>query len=112
MGENELNYKQGNLNFALAILALLAFIIVTILSVYRYELFGIEPGYAPHNFGFNVTYIFPSILLILILCLLVLLRTLIYWRRYLNKTKKIIALVISLSIWTYEIFLIAWIFIN
>ena len=93
MKKPEFKLKQGDLNFIISIFLLLSFIIVTTISVYRYEFFGIEPGYAPHNFGFNVTYILPSILIILILCLFVLLRTLIYWNRYTNKTKKIMALV-------------------
>jgi len=98
--------NQGNLNFYLSIFALIAFI-----SVYRFELFGIEPGYAPHNFGFNMTYIFPSILFILILCLFTLLRSIIYWKKYNNNTKKIITIGLTLSIWIYEAALIMWILI-
>jgi len=48
------------------------FFIILIINEFRYELFNIRPGYAPHNFGFNFTFFLPSTFLVLIGAFLVL----------------------------------------
>ena len=45
-----------------------------IINEFRFELFGIRPGYAPHNFGFNMFFFLPSTLICLICALYVVLR--------------------------------------
>jgi len=45
-----------------------------IVNEFRFELFGIRPGYAPHNFGFNMLFFLPSTLLCLICAFYVVLR--------------------------------------
>jgi hypothetical protein len=54
--------------WALSLVGFLPLIAAQVISMFRYQLFSIEPGSAPHNFGFNVGFYFPAhILSILIL---------------------------------------------
>lgn len=60
--------------YILPIFAIGLLVITLIVNEYRFELFGIRPGYAPHNFGFNMFFFLPSTLISLVSALIVLVR--------------------------------------
>jgi len=60
--------------YILPIFAIGLFLITFVINEFRYELFGIRPGYAPHNFGFNMLFFLPSTVISLICALIVLIR--------------------------------------
>lgn len=68
------------------------FIIINILSYFRYELLGIRPNYAPHNFGFNIVFLIPIILLSGIVSLCTFLCTIYYWKSLSSLFVKILIL--------------------
>ncbi|MFN6947251.1 MAG: hypothetical protein ACK4ND_20095 [Cytophagaceae bacterium] len=47
--------------FIASIVALVLFSIALLVNAFRMELFGIIPGYAPHNFGFNILFLLPCL---------------------------------------------------
>ena len=63
-----------NKYYILPIFATGLLLITLMINECRFELFGIRPGYAPHNFGFNIFFFFPSTLISLICALTVLVR--------------------------------------
>ena len=48
------NISGGVVDYILVLIANLAFALIFIFGNYRMKWFGVLPGYAPHNFGFNV----------------------------------------------------------
>jgi len=55
-------------------IALILLVIVLTVNEFRWELFEIRPGYAPHNFGFNIFFFVPATVIILYLALVVVIR--------------------------------------
>ena len=53
----------GAANTFWAIVSLTAVVGMLVVNLFRYELLGIEPGYAPHNFGFGVLIILPLMII-------------------------------------------------
>jgi hypothetical protein len=49
-------------------LSFLVFLVAQIVNLNRQAWLGIEPGYAPHNFAFNLSFYGPVMLLALLLC--------------------------------------------
>ncbi len=72
----------------------------------REPLFGIKEGYAPHNFGFNFMFFLPLMLTALILGLVVVGRTIKYWKIWTDLKKKWILIGMSIpaiGLWTFMI---------
>jgi hypothetical protein len=96
--------------FGIAAVAFTAFVHVMMINIFREELFGIVPGYAPHNFAFNMTFFLPANFLILVLSVGMLIRTLKNWSAWKNKKTKIAILFLTLPIsllWTWQIIRLA-----
>ncbi len=85
----------------------LGILILTLLvNFLREPLLGVKEGYAPHNFGFNVMFFIPSMLIALGLGLAVIGRTIKHWKVWTNLSKKwtLIGLSIpAIGIWTFLI---------
>ena len=52
-----------------------------IFGYFRKELFGIEPGYAPHNFSFNIGLILPLTFLSLFITFIIAIITFVRWKK-------------------------------
>jgi hypothetical protein len=89
----------------MAIVTFGLFVGVMTANHFRLELFGIVPGYAPHNFGFNMLFFIPANLLIILGCFIVIARTLINWNHWRKPTQRIIPLCLTLPI------IVEWIFV-
>jgi len=63
-----------NKYYILPTFSLILLIITLIINELRFELFEIRPGYAPHNFGFNIFFSLPSTFLSLICSIIVIVR--------------------------------------
>jgi hypothetical protein len=107
--ENTEKSKKGYFNFALSIFIVGLFVFILLINAFRKELFGIEPGYAPHNFGFNVTFFIPSMMLIGILSLIVIARVIIFWGKWKNMSMKIVSLLMTVPIVILQILQVVWI---
>lgn len=59
----------------LAVLIFALFIAVLTVNYFRAELFGIIPGYAPHNFGFNMLFFIPVNIFLMFCSLFVVIKT-------------------------------------
>jgi hypothetical protein len=77
----------------LSIISFFLLLIAQIANVFRQELFGIVPGYAPHNFSFNLAFFIPINLLALIIGIYVFSKTIKFKRK--NK-KVVISLLLSI----------------
>ena len=55
--------KRFGLALGLATTCLLIFCAAQVVNYHREPWLGIEPGYAPHNFAFNVAFYIPSVFL-------------------------------------------------
>lgn len=110
--ENTEKSKKGYFNFALSIFLVGLFVFVLLINAFRKELFGIEPGYAPHNFGFNVTFFIPSMILIMILSIIVIARVLIFWSKWTNMPMKIVSLLLTMPIVILQILQVVWIVLS
>ena len=61
--------------YILPVLTLGLLLTTLLINEYRFEIFGITPGYAPNNFGFNIFFFLPSTLVLLICSIIVLIRS-------------------------------------
>ncbi|MFZ6052516.1 hypothetical protein [Halocola ammonii] len=93
-----------------ALLAPMIFAIVEIMSIFREELFGIVPGYAPHNFSFNFGFYLPAHFFLSTLCLLVIIRTYINWDIWPAKIEKYVALLLSVPFFLNGVYMSSKIF--
>jgi len=69
-----MKWRNWNLTTVIAVFTFGYFVFVLVVNEFRYELFGIVPGYAPHNFSFNLSFFLPSMVLLLIGALIVVVR--------------------------------------
>ena len=86
------------------LLLLLAFI----LGFFRQQLFGVIPGYAPHNFAFNVILIFPLVFFSLLICFIVVIVINVKWKN-LNLKYKIFGSLPFYLFLFYLVFQFIWI---
>lgn len=70
--------------FRWAILADSLLIIALVVNYFRLEWLGVVPGYAPHNFSFNVVFFIPIVLTSTLISYFVAGQTLMNWRRLPN----------------------------
>lgn len=90
----------------LAITSLVFFIVVLTINYFRLALFGVVPGYAPHNFSFNLLFFIPTNFLILIMALIVITRILNNWNNWGSLKERIIPLGLTIPIvglWIFQI---------
>lgn len=75
----------------------LAILIIALgVNFFREPLFGIKEGYAPHNFGFNIIFFLPSMVIALGLGLVVITRTIKHWKTWTDFKKKWILIGLSI----------------
>ncbi len=98
--EKNKRMKKGvkTMKFSIAIFSI--FIAILLINTFRLELFGIVPGYAPHNFGFNVMFFIPVNLFVFISSFVILILVIINWTNWGKTKEKYISLGISSSIIT------------
>lgn len=77
--------KAQFIDYLLIVIANLAFALIFIFGYYKFEWFGIIPGYAPYNFAFNVGLILPLTFISFVLSVFVFLRALQNWKKRPNK---------------------------
>jgi len=97
------NFKRTRL---VAIMALGLFLSGLIINFFRKELFGIIPGYAPHNFGFNFIFFIPLNLIVIGLCLYIITKTLLNWNIGTDRKEKIQTLCLTIPIifgWIFQV---------
>jgi hypothetical protein len=90
--------NRQRIDLILARLAASLFSIALILNYFRYELFGVVPGYAPHNFSFNFSIFIPLTVSALLLSTHVNFRVLLYWSDRPNLLQKLLALLLTTPI--------------
>ncbi|MDF3079124.1 MAG: hypothetical protein K0S09_3013 [Sphingobacteriaceae bacterium] len=82
----------------MAVVVALLFTLGLTINFFRRELFGIVPGYAPHNFGFNAFFFIPFNFLLLLSSLFIILRTASLWTDSSAKKLKVQSLGLTLPI--------------
>ncbi len=99
--EKNKRMKKGvkTMKFSIAIFSI--FIAVLLINTFRLELFGIIPGYAPHNFGFNVMFFIPVNLFVFISCFVILTLVIINWTKWGKTKEKYISFGISTTIFSF-----------
>lgn len=88
--------KAEFIDYILVVIANLAFALIFIFGYYRFEWFGILPGYAPHNFGFNVGLIIPLTFISFACSVFVVIRIFCNWKCRTNKLNKYFSILFSL----------------
>ena len=83
-----------------ALVAVLLYILLLTLNRFRLELFGIVPGYAPHNFVFNMLVFLPGVVIILVTCALVIGNTIRRWKSITLVKNQWIPLLLTVPIFT------------
>ena len=76
---NPLRHQRKLLCWAISADALL--ITTLVVNYFRFDWFGIVPGYAPHNFSFNVVFFIPVVFTAALIAYFVAGQVLINWRR-------------------------------
>jgi len=89
-------------HYILPILSTGLLMITLLINHFRFELLGIVPGYAPHNFGFNMLFFLPSTILSLIGALIVLFRIDKIKIKRVNLIRVLIVLPI-IALWTIQV---------
>lgn len=84
-----------NKTLLISIISCVIFISVYIINIYREELFGVIPGYGPHNFGFNILFYIPLNVLSLTLSIYAIFQAIRKWRVWNEITKKTLILFLS-----------------
>lgn len=90
--------RRQSLDIILSLLAIALLAIALILNYFRLELFNVVPGYAPHNFWFNLTFFIPLTVSSLLISIIVNVRILANWKNRPNFIKKIISLILTTPI--------------
>jgi hypothetical protein len=88
--------KGEKINLAFSFFSILALITALLLNYFRTELFGVIKGYAPHNFGFNMTYFLPLIFLSLLSAFVSLVWLRNQWKNRKNGKLKWLTLILNL----------------
>ncbi len=81
-----------------ASVAVVLLLLALFLNFYRYEFFGVVPGNAANNFGFNLTYFFPLTFSSLLLSAVVNFRVFAGWAVRTNLLKKLLVLILTTPI--------------
>lgn len=89
------NNNKINWTTLKALSSLLILIFVIIVNNFREELFGIKKGYAPHNFGFNFTVIFPLTVISFGLGLSAITGIIKHWKNWSDSNNKWILIALS-----------------
>jgi len=84
-------------------------VIALILSLFSKQLFGIESGLASHYFGLNVSLIFPLIFFSILLTFIVLLISLVNWKK-LTISQFLFGTIPFIIFLFYFLFQVYWIF--
>lgn len=93
-----INDPVGRKMMRRAIIASSLFVLLLTLNYFRLELLGIVPGYAPHNFGFNILFFLPTLIVILIISGLVIGGVLGQWKKIARPRNKLIPLLLTVPI--------------
>jgi hypothetical protein len=96
----------------LAAFSFVSLVVVLAINHFREELFGIVPGYAPHNFSFNVSFFIPATLVILITSLISIVGTLYNWNKWRSLKYRMVPLVLTMPIVGLFLFRIWWVMKN
>lgn len=88
--------KGEKINLSISILSVLSLITAFALNYFRTELFGVIKGYAPHNFGFNMIYFLPLILLSLLSAFVSLIWLGNQWKKRPNRKLKWLTMILSI----------------
>lgn len=89
----------------LSSLAVVLFIVITIVSTWRYHALGIKPSYASHNFALNILSIFIYFI-VLAIAITVLWEIKINWKVLTDKYKLRIPIIVCSSLILIEIYFI------
>jgi hypothetical protein len=84
--------------FRWAIVADSLLVTALIVNYFRFELFGIVPGYAPHNFSFNITFFIPAVLTSALISIFVTVTVLLAWRSLPSLRVKLITVLMTIPI--------------
>ncbi|MFY1047603.1 hypothetical protein [Chryseobacterium sp. GP-SGM7] len=90
--------KAESIDYILVVIANLAFALIFIFGYYRFAWFGVLPGYAPHNFGFNVLVILPLLVITSVFSVIVLSRVLSNRNKRKNNLDKYLTILLTLPI--------------
>ena len=77
-----------------------------VVNVLRESFYGINRGYAPYDFAFNLMFFLPSLIIALILSLTVVGRTIKHWKTWKNLNKKLIFIGLSSPVIVLWMFMI------
>jgi hypothetical protein len=81
-----------------SLIAATLFICALVLNYFRRPLFGIIPGYAPHNFTFNFIFFIPATVIATLISYFVVGQTILNWRRLIDLRGKVVALLLTVPI--------------
>ncbi|HCO68164.1 MAG TPA: hypothetical protein DIT04_10485 [Dysgonomonas sp.] len=97
--------KYLNKTLIISVISLIIFIGVQILNFFRQELFGVVPGYAPHNFSFNLLIYIPANIISLVLSIVVIKKI---YPDFRIKKNLLAILIISpiILLWIYTMYII------
>lgn len=93
-------YKKQKRLFVWTIIAVVLFLVAWTAGIYR-QYFGFDPHWAGDNFVFNLTFLFPAVIISLLVSYFTAGLTIINWRRLPNKKISVITLLLSLSLISY-----------
>lgn len=88
--------KGETTNLIFSIVSVITLMIALILNYFRTELFGVVKGYAPHNFGFNMTIFMPLSLLSFLTGIVSIIWLINKWRKRQNTGLKKLTLILSI----------------
>ena len=76
-------------------IAFILFVLIFFINYFRFELLGIVPGYAPHNFVFNLSFFLPALFISFCYSLFIFGNILIRWKKLPNLWIKFIMLILT-----------------
>lgn len=91
-------YRHQQRLFRWAILADSLLVAALLVNYFRFELFGIVPGYAPHNFSFNIVFFIPAVLISALISYFVAGKVLLNWGRLPNLRIKLVTVLMTAPI--------------
>lgn len=89
---NRLTSNGQKINLIVSTVSLISISLAILLNQYRYELFGVVPGNAANNAGFNMLIFLPLSFVGLLLSVISLTLTVVKWKKWRN---------VKIRIWTF-----------
>ena len=94
--------------FYFSLFAFLLFILAWTAGIFR-AYFGFDPDWIGDNFAFNIAFLFPSIIVSLVISWFCFGLTISHWKQLPNKRQKILTLIMTLSLMLFSVYV--WIMV-